>query len=356
MQFLRLILITLILASNSWAGDFAELPSDFQQSFEIQPIDGKLMGRIIFSATVRGYERIFVLDLDAKKVRKIIDGPGNNSYPRFSPDGTKIIFTSTRDGKRAVYIADWDGGNQNRLTSGTLIEDQPSWSSDGKSVIYIAEKPGDDGNSNIYTIDVESKKSTQLTNLTGKNILPYMSPDNKSVLYNTNRFWPGWDICLWSISSKSERCPLGGNQTFCRAQWDHAGKRFVYSGGSSEQIDLFVSTLGEKEQKQLTEIDGKEYDAAWSPDDSHILFVADTEDRKGFNLYITDFESEKPQPLIISTNSIRFPDWSKARTIELEAKRIVSQMKITPSPEPTVVSTSVPLEMSPSPQSITPAP
>src|SRR5258708_34018753 len=49
--------------------------------------------------------------------RRITNGPGYTSFPRFSPDGTQLAFTSQYDGNTEVYVMPADGRPPNRLTT-----------------------------------------------------------------------------------------------------------------------------------------------------------------------------------------------------------------------------------------------
>jgi hypothetical protein len=330
-RFIFPLSLCLLTLHPAHATDFRQLSADFEQSFDVQPLPPTLSGRIAFSAKIQGFDRILVLDLDAKKIRRAVDGPGNNTYPNFSPDGAKLTFTSDRDGKKAIYISDWDGDNPQRLTTSKDPEENPSWSADGKFITYNSETgSGDSSTSNIFMVDVGTKKVTQVTHLSGKNSLPKFTADGKSITYNTNRFWPGWDICTWNIAGGYEKCPLGGNVSYCRPAWSHAGKLLAVSEGTGDHVDISVLADDQKVPDQLSDHEGKEYDASWSPDDSHILYVSESAATKEFNLFIADRDTKKSQPLILATLPMRYPSWSKVKTLELEAKRIVNAEGIVP--------------------------
>ena len=109
-------------------------------SFDWSP-DGK---RIAFSATSTpdlvqgGTADIYVLTLEGDAVRRIVDQPGPDSGPRWSPDGGSIVFRSAMgnprffhaNGRLAVVPA--EGGHSRSITDG--FDEQPNligWKPDG---------------------------------------------------------------------------------------------------------------------------------------------------------------------------------------------------------------------------------
>ncbi|MBN8550393.1 MAG: TolB family protein [Deltaproteobacteria bacterium] len=303
------------------ATPYPGLRAGFETNFQVMnPLS--LSGRIAFSTPIDGYERILVLDLNSGRVRKLIDGPGNNYFPTWSHDGRKITFTSDRDGNKEIYVADWDGTNQIRLTNNAVTDDNPTWTPDDKHVVYYSDATAsDESDSNLFMVSVSGGTPAQLTKFTGRNTTPRVSPDGSLISYSTNRFWPGWDVCIWNLHSKAESCPLQGKASFCRGAWSPSGKLFAYSFGLLDAVEVGYITSGTKDKKPLTEMGGKEYDPVWSPSESLVAFVGDSEVRGTFNLYVVDLQ-RKVTPLLKSTYSIRYPTWSGTKTFELEAERL----------------------------------
>lgn len=73
-----------------------------------------------------------------------------------SPDGQTIVFDLMGD----IYSIPIDGGRATTLTSGIQYDVHPRFSPDGKSLVFISDKSGSD---NIWTVDLTTKKSKQIT-------------------------------------------------------------------------------------------------------------------------------------------------------------------------------------------------
>lgn len=296
----------------------------------------QLSGRLAFSATVDNQQQIFVLDLDAKNVRQLVLGPGNNSAPSWSPDGSQIAFSSDRDGQKEIYLISSDGKELLRITDNQVDDENPSWSSDGKRVLYN-EITGDDENSNIFSAEVSDPQPKQITNFPGKNTIPRMSPDGSKIMFSTNRFWPGWDVCVIPSKGGSEHCLLKGPESYHRAAYSPTGKSISFSSGSATDFNVGIFQFSDESIHMITDSPGREYDVAWAPNENYIAFTADRGKADHFDMYLKDLKSEQSSSiaLLSSPYSIRYLSWTPVRGMELEARKFREQshgLKETPVP------------------------
>ena len=146
---------------------------------------------------------IYIVDSDGRNEQEVASDRHNNSFPVFSPDGTKIVYLSRRrdtnkDGKidsldnSAVYICDTKGKNKKRLVSDKSYNKFPSFSPDGKKILFLSSgkshrrKPGEGffGWKGIYTVDINGRNKRQV--VSGKyygNTNPIFSPTEEKILY-----------------------------------------------------------------------------------------------------------------------------------------------------------------------------
>ncbi|MEJ2635736.1 MAG: hypothetical protein P8184_10645, partial [Calditrichia bacterium] len=64
--------------------------------------------------------------------------PGNETYPRISPDGKWIAFTAEYDGNPDVYVIPVEGGEPKRLTYHGAPDNVVGWTPDGKQVLFVS--------------------------------------------------------------------------------------------------------------------------------------------------------------------------------------------------------------------------
>jgi Tol biopolymer transport system component len=297
---------------------------------QISEVKG-LSGRIAFSAALpdpatKSSEYIFVLDLDTRIIRPLVTHPGQNSFPQWSPDGTLLTFSANRGGTKDIYIIDWDGGNERRLTSDSAVDDHPSFAPNNERVTFSSDQG--DGTTNIYAVNLTGGERTQVTQFRGRNILPRWSPNGKVIAYTTNRYWPGWDVCLWDLARQSETCPLSGRDSFCRSDFSHTGNFLVYSIGQGKSVNLELIDLKTGARSRSAVLPGKDYDAAWSPNDALIVFASEEPPRSEiYSLNLANVANEEITGLLKAPFSLRYPTWSGVRTLDLEAKRVAEQQR-----------------------------
>lgn len=73
-----------------------------------------------------------------------------------SPDGNTIAFDMMGD----LYTMPFTGGKATRITEGMAYDAQPRFSPDGKSIVFTSDRSGND---NIWTMELESKETKQIT-------------------------------------------------------------------------------------------------------------------------------------------------------------------------------------------------
>jgi Tol biopolymer transport system component/imidazolonepropionase-like amidohydrolase len=73
-----------------------------------------------------------------------------------SPDGRTIVFDLLGD----LYTMPITGGTATQLTRGMMYDAQPRFSPDGKLIVFTSDR---DGGDNVWTIDVDTKQTRQIT-------------------------------------------------------------------------------------------------------------------------------------------------------------------------------------------------
>jgi dipeptidyl aminopeptidase/acylaminoacyl peptidase len=128
---------------------------------------------------------LFTVSSDGGAPERITDNKGNDSNPRYSPDGRFIAYAAMeRPGfeadKRSIVI--FDRRTRTRMTLTESIDrsvEEFEWSPDGKKIFFTAE---DEGYCALYEVEVDSRKITQLTQKT-YNTRINVSPEGKSLIF-----------------------------------------------------------------------------------------------------------------------------------------------------------------------------
>jgi eukaryotic-like serine/threonine-protein kinase len=135
--------------------------------------------------------------------RAFLSSTFHNSSPSFSPDGQRIVFDSGRsadnpggeDVLSEIWVAQADGSGAVQLTRGPgRWQASPRWSPDGRRVVF--ESRGEEGYSDIWTIDVAGGTPRRLTHGPLQEALASWSRDGRWVYYREDRI-DGRDI--WRV-------------------------------------------------------------------------------------------------------------------------------------------------------------
>ncbi|MGH9867519.1 MAG: Tol-Pal system beta propeller repeat protein TolB [Candidatus Polarisedimenticolia bacterium] len=143
--------------------------------------DGRL---IAFSSASQGESEIYVLDVAAKRARKITSTKGSDTSPAWSPTGREIAFTSGRSGRPHIWIMDAEGGNARRVTTSGDYNDSPAWSPAGDKLAYSSRVQG---RFDIMVLDIASGQVARLTQNAGNNETPRWSRDGRHIVFTSNR-------------------------------------------------------------------------------------------------------------------------------------------------------------------------
>jgi len=82
-------------------------------------------------------------------------GPGIETDPVFSPDGSLIAFQGEYEGNRDVYVIPAEGGTPKRLTYHPGTDDPVAWTPDGKQILFRSDRTNYSRITQLFTIPVD---------------------------------------------------------------------------------------------------------------------------------------------------------------------------------------------------------
>ena len=69
----------------------------------------------------------------------MVDDPES---PDFSPDGRKVVFAALQGGVGDIFLLDLDTKKVTNLTKDAFGDSGPSWSPDGSYIVYVSRVSG----------------------------------------------------------------------------------------------------------------------------------------------------------------------------------------------------------------------
>lgn len=181
--------------------------------------DGSRLAYVRFSEIGRGSPTgeadIWVADADGGNAHALVDGPGWQWFPRWSPDGSWVAYTEEARGgpwlesgplgpvpgqgpqgpdfgatggaarpEADIWVVRPDGSGRVRLTDEPGDDRAASWSPDGRRLVFDSTR---DGNTELYAIDVDGTNTVRVTDAPGEDWAAAWSPDGRWIAFSSDR-------------------------------------------------------------------------------------------------------------------------------------------------------------------------
>lgn len=175
----------------------------------------------------------------------------NYSEPAISPDGKSLIYCSDKLGENAIYRSNQKGKKEKLVVNLPGYESSPNWSPDGKRIcFYVMDSTGA---SDLFIIESDG---TGLRNLSRGTFADPMGPswiDNETIVYAVGKF-PVSNIQTMNVGTQEIRdetslqslnyCPYFQDSilTFCRLSRSSRG---IYFKRESSDTLVRISDSGE---------------------------------------------------------------------------------------------------------------
>ena len=210
---------------------------------------------------------LYSANADGSDLKVLSSSDRYDAEATISPVGDKIVFTSSRDGDLDLYTMSLDGSNIRRITNELGYDGGAFFSWDGKRIVYRAYHHTDSAEAagykallaeqlvrptkmEIFISDADGGNRRQLTNTKSANFAPFFHPDNKRIVYASNRNDPKGRFFHLYVSND-----------------DGSNVRQITFGGNFNAFPMFTR------------------------DGQHLVFVSDrnAKGRYEFNVFIADW-------------------------------------------------------------------
>ncbi|QKG80179.1 basic secretory protein-like protein [Tenuifilum thalassicum] len=121
-----------------------------------------------------------------------IPGVPSFNYPAWSPDGKTIVVSGLVNGNNDLYSVDIKTKKVTQLTHDPWCNIHPAWSADGTRIVFSTDKPSSTSKNgstgyNLATYDVNTNQITVFDIFPGAdNVNPMFSADGKSIFFLSN--------------------------------------------------------------------------------------------------------------------------------------------------------------------------
>ena len=203
---------------------------------------------------------IYLMDIDGRNQRPLVDADGADRAPVFSPNGQKIAFESkapTQDPPSTpgstenndtleIYVIDIDGTHKTQLTHNDVDDGHPTWSPNGKQIAFSSMV---DGIYQIFIIDAAGGTAKQLTFSDASHYHPTFSSDGKRIIYVSNAHN---HYTLWMMNADGTNKTQLTNHIGAHFEpsLSRDGKRLVFSSDRSDHMRIYLMDLTQPVEKE----------------------------------------------------------------------------------------------------------
>jgi tricorn protease len=262
---------------------------------------------------------IWLVNRDGGSAVRLTSSPGEESFPRFSPDGSQVAYSASYDGNADVYVIPAAGGEPTRLTFHPMPDRVLGWMPDGKQVLFASgRESGRQRYNQFYTVPLTGGLPQKLA-------IPYgefgtYSPDSRQFVYmpmaqdfrNWKRYRGGWapDLWLFDLTTKAAKNITNHPGNDAQPMWHGNTIYFLSDRGAGERNNIWAYDVTGGTARQVTQF--TEFDITFpslGPDG--IVFQA------GGRLYFLDVPSGQPRevPVRVVTDEMTL----RARTAKVDS-------------------------------------
>lgn len=238
---------------------------------------------------------IWVVEKTGGTARKLSSPPGEESFPRFSPDGSRIAFSGNYDGNTDVYVVPAMGGEPTRVTHHPGDDRVVDWTPDGSRLLLASNRASGLARfRKLFLVSPDGGLPEALPMAYGE--FGSFSPDGRRIAYtpddrssrNWKRYRGGMAPEVWIMHLESLEAEnisdSDANDQF--PMWHEGTVYFLSDRGPRLRDNIWAYDVSSGDMRQLTEF--TDFDVTWPAiGPSDLVFQA------GGTLYRMDLASEE---------------------------------------------------------------
>ncbi|GAB4516920.1 MAG: hypothetical protein OHK0046_22980 [Anaerolineae bacterium] len=187
--------------------------------------------------------------------------------PVWFADGERIVWSSLRDLNLEIYVGAETGEDAVRLTNNGANDWFPSLSPDGTEIVFISDR--NDGQQDVYKIDINGENLTRLTDSNFDDIHPAWSQDGEQLLYVhdiEDAFLEGEITFYIMAADGSNKRPFGENEIFTGdMSYSADGSQVVYMSNEDGHWHIYMMDADGRNVTRLTDGNADHLFPVWRP-------------------------------------------------------------------------------------------
>ena len=261
---------------------------------------------------------IWIVQKEGGLAYQLTNSPGEESYPKFSPDGSQIAYTANYRGNADVYTIPVVGGVPHRITYQSHYDRMLDWHPTGQKILFSSRRQlGQRSSQQFFEVSAKGGLPERLPLPYGE--LASYSPDGSQIAYITKitenypfkRYRGGLtsDILVFDKKSKTVNKITDNEANDGKPSW--AGNTIYFTSDNEEAMRLNLNAY-DTESKAFEKLTNfKDFDiSTFSAGPSDLVYEA------GGEMYLMNIADKKPKKLSIQIINDRTPEM--ARSVDLQ--------------------------------------
>lgn len=284
-----------------------------------QTINAQISAKLMRYMDVSDTHIVFVYGGDIWSVEKeggmavqVTRSPGEESWPRISPDGSELAFTASYNGNPDIYVMPITGGVPTRVTYNSFSDRMVDWHPDGERLLFASRREnGNRSTSQFFLVDKNGGLPEKLPIPYGE--LAAFSPDANHLAYITKitenypfkRYRGGLtsDIILFDFENNTAENITNRHANDGKPAWSGDTVYFLSDENENMRINIWAYDTQTQTAEQIT--DFEDFDISYmSAGNSDLVFEV------GGELYLMDLETREYRLVeveVVSDLSVEMP-------------------------------------------------
>ncbi|WP_295814288.1 Tol-Pal system beta propeller repeat protein TolB [uncultured Nitratireductor sp.] len=241
-------------------------------------------------------KRLAIMDQDGANQRFLTDGRAIVLTPRFSPTRQEITYMSYEGGQPQVYLLQLETGQRELVGNFPGMTFAPRFSPNGQQIVMSLLR--DDGNSNIFAMDLRSRNTTRLTTSNAIDTSPSYSPDGSQIVFTSDRGGRAQIYVMGASGGDPKRISFGDG-TYSTPVWSPRGDLIAFTKQTGGEFQIGVMRTDGSGERILSSGFLQE-GPTWAPNGRVLMFFRQAAGSGGPQLYSIDLtgrnERQIPTP------------------------------------------------------------